>query len=198
VPRRAVGLSAVKVRTAKPGRYGDGKGLYLLVRSPEARFWLFRYRRDRRMREMGLGSAQDVSLAEARDKAADLFKAVKTGIDPLAEREARRVAEKAAAQRAAVRAITFADVADQYIAAHEAGWRNAVHRQQWRSTLDSYAIPILGPLPIAEIDVAAVMQVLEPLWREKTETASRLRGRIESILDYATARGWRTSENAAR
>ena len=99
---------------------------------------------------------------------------------------------------AAQAGLTFAQVADAYIAAHEPSWRNAKHRQQWRNTLDTYAAPILGKLPVAQVDVGAVMRVLEPMWREKTETASRLRGRIESVLDYATARGWRTGENPAR
>ena len=198
MPRKAAGLTAVKVRTAQPGRYGDGKGLYLLVRSADARFWLFRYRRDARIREMGLGSVADVSLAEAREKAADLHRAVKGGADPLTERDARAVAKKAEAHRTTVRAITFADVADLYIAAHEASWRNPKHRQQWRNTLDTYAAPILGSLPVADVDTGAVTRVLEPIWREKTETATRLRGRIESVLDYATARGWRAGENPAR
>jgi integrase len=90
------------------------------------------------------------------------------------------------------------EVADAYIVAHEASWRNAKHRQQWRNTVDTYAAPILGKMPVAQVDVGAVMRVLEPIWREKTETALRLRGRIESMLDYATARGWRTGENPAR
>lgn len=199
MPRRAAGLSAVKVRTAKPGRYGDGKGLYLLVRSAESRFWLFRYRpHDGRMREMGLGSVADVSLAEAREKAENLYRTVKAGKDPLAEREARLLAERAAKQQAAIRALTFGEVADQYVAAHEASWRNDKHKQQWRNTLKTYAAPILGTLPVAAVDVGAVMRVLEPIWRAKPETASRLRGRIESVLDYATARGWRSGENPAR
>src|ERR1700693_1158343 len=111
MPKRAVGLTVVKVRTARPGRYGDGKGLYLLVRSPGARFWLFRYRRNGRMREMGLGRGAIVPLAQAREKAASLHRMVKGGIDPLAERETRAAADKAAEQEAHVRAITFADVA---------------------------------------------------------------------------------------
>jgi integrase len=188
----------MKVKTAPPGRYGDGRGLYLLVRSAGARFWLFRYRRNGHTREMGLGSFADVTLAEAREKAADLHRKVKAGIDPLAEREARALAEKVASHRATVRGITFADVADRYITAHEAGWRNPKHRQQWRNTLHTYAMPILGPLPVSDVDTGTVMRVLEPIWREKTETASRLRGRIEAVLDYATARGWRAGENPAR
>ena len=198
MPRKAAGLTALKVRTAKPGRYGDGRGLYLFVRSADARFWVFRYRHADRIREMGLGSVADVSLAEVREKAADLYRAVKAGTDPLAERDTAREAAKVEARRAVVRAITFGEVADHYIAAHEAGWRNPKHRQQWRNTLDTYAAPIFGPLPVADVDTGAVMRVLEPVWREKAETASRLRGRIESILDYATARGWRGGENPAR
>ena len=198
MPRKAAGLTAVKVRTARPGRYGDGKGLYLLVRSANARFWLFRYRRDRRMREMGLGSVGEVSLAEARDKAEKFHRMVKGGTDPLAEREARAAAEKAAAHQTVVRAITFADVANNYLAAHGPGWRHRKHRQQWRDSLNTHAASILGPLPVAEVDTGAVMRVLEPVWRQKTETAFRLRGRIEAVLDYATARGWRGGENPAR
>jgi integrase len=199
MPRRAAGLTALKVSKAKPGRYGDGRGLYLLVRAPQARFWLFRYRlAGGRMREMGLGSVADVTLAEAREKAETLYKAVRAGNDPLAERAAAAQASRTEAQRTALQSITFGHVADAYIAAHEASWRNAKHRQQWRNTLDTYAAPVFGDLPIAELDTAAVMKVLEPIWRDKPETASRLRGRIESVVSYATARGWRTGENPAR
>jgi integrase len=198
MPRRANGLTVAKVKTARPGRYGDGRGLYLLVRSPTARFFLFRYRRDGRMREMGLGSAVDVSLAEAGERAIDLYRVVKAGSDPLAEREALSLAEKAAKQQAAVSAVTFSDVANQYIAAHQAGWRNPKHRQQWKNTLDTHAKPIIGGVPVADVDTGSVMLVLEPIWRTRPETASRLRGRIEAILDYARARGWRSAENPAR
>jgi len=190
MPRKAAGLTAAKVRTAKPGRYGDGNGLYLLVRSADARFWVFRYTMKGRMREIGLGSARTFSLAETRSKAMDLHRKVKVGIDPLAEREMLAAA--------AAQAVTFDDVADSYITAHEAGWRNAKHRQQWRNTIDTYAAPIMGKLAVAKIDTGAVMRVLDPIWREKPETASRLRGRIESVLDFAAARGWRTGENPAR
>ncbi len=198
MPRKAAGLTAIKVRNAKPGRYGDGKGLYLFVRSADARFWVFRYRHAGRVREMGLGSVADVTLAEAREKAETNYKVVRAGTDPLAERNARAAAAKAEANRATIRAITFAEVADHYIAAHEASWRNAKHRYQWRATLDNYAAPVLGALPVADVDTPSIMRVLEPLWREKAETASRLRGRIESVLNYAAARGWRAGENPAR
>ncbi len=126
------GLTAAKVRTAKPGRYGDGNGLYLLVRAPEARFWLFRYTRAGRMREMGLGRAgadsAAVPLADARQRAADLHRLVKLGIDPLDKREADAAAAKVAALAEAARAKTFRTVAEMYVAANEAGWRNDKHR----------------------------------------------------------------------
>jgi integrase len=135
----------------------------------------------------------DVSLAEARDAGAAAGKLVRRGIDPIARRRAERAEEAA---RAGLN--TFAEVAEAYIRAHEGTWRNEKHRYQWRATIDSYAAPILGKLPVAQVDVGAVMRVIEPLWQQKTETAARLRGRIESVLDYARARGWRTGENPAR
>ena len=190
MPRLAVPLTALRVKNAKAGRYGDGHGLFLLVRPNGTRFWIFRYRIAGRLREMGLGSADLFPLADARQRAGDLFRKVKLGTDPLAERDAEKA--KAGA------AITFGEVADHYIAAHEAGWRNAKHRQQWRNTIDTYAAPILGTLAVAAIDTGAVMRVMEPIWRDKPETASRLRGRIESVLDFATARGWRSGDNPAR
>lgn len=184
------------------GRYGDGDGLYLKVASADARSWQFRYlhRGTGRSIWLGLGSEKDVTLAEAREKARECRRLLAQGLDPLAERR------KAPAPDGA---MTFAEVAELYIAAHEAGWRNAVHRQQWHNTLRDYVAPVLGAKlsgegmlsggkAVNEITVAEVMKILEPLWRTKPETASRVRGRIEAILDYATARGWRSGENPAR
>jgi integrase len=200
--RKAAGLTAAKVTSAKPGRYGDGKGLYLFVRSPTARFWLYRYTMNGRMREMGLGrageGAEAVSLVEARDKAAELFKMVKAGVDPLDKREADAKEAAAEAQRAAIRGKTFRTVAEAYLEAHEDSWRNPKHRQQWRNTLDAYAHPHFGDLPVAEVGTEHVLSALEPIWRQKPETATRVRGRVESVLDYATSRGWRSGENPAR
>jgi integrase len=164
-------------------------------------FWLFRYTRSGKMREMGLGPAKGrtaVSLSAARARARQLHEAVREGRDPLAEREAEKAKAQADAAKAKAAAMTFGEVADRYIAAHEAGWRNPKHHQQWRSTLRDYVLPALGDLPVGSVDTGAVMKIIEPLWREKTETASRVRGRIERILDYARARGWRDGENAAR
>ena len=187
-------LNTAKLRTlTKPGTYGDGAGLYLQVRGPERRSWLFRFKAAGRGHLMGLGVFPDVSLAEARDAAATARKQVRQGVNPIDQRRATRAAVAASAGL-----NTFAEVADAYIAAHAASWRNAKHRQQWRNTLDTYARPVLGNLGVAVVDTGAVMRVLEPIWREKPETASRLRGRIESVLDYATARGWRTGDNPAR
>jgi integrase len=123
---------------------------------------------------------------------------VQEGKDPLAEREAGKAKRDADAAKARASAITFAQVADMFLAAHERSWRNPKHRQQWRNTLRDYALPELGELPVGSVDTDVVMKVVEPLWRDKTETACRLRGRIESILDYAKARGWREGENPAR
>lgn len=202
MPRKAAGLTAAKVKTAAPGRYGDGNGLYLFVRSAEARFWVFRYTRAGRMREMGLGRAgaddAAVPLAEARSKAADLHKLVHAGVDPLDQRGADAAKAAAEAQEAAVRAITFRTVAERYLEAHDKSWRNSKHRQQWRNTLDTYAHPHFGDLAVGAVGTEHVLAALEPIWRTKPETATRVRGRIESILDYATARDWRHGENPAR
>ena len=150
------GLTAAKVRTATAGRYGDGHGLFLLVRPTEAKFWLFRYTLAGRSREMGLGRAgydepDAVTLEEARDAAKRLYKLVKAGVDPLDKRDADDKEAAAEAHRAAIRAKTFRSVADAYLAAHEEGWRNPKHRQQWRNTLDAYAYPHFGDLPVGEV-----------------------------------------------
>ena len=186
-------LTAMKVRAlTRPGRYGDGNGLWLQVRDANRRSWLFRYKLNGRARAMGLGAITDVSLAEAREAAEVCRKLLREGIDPVERRRAERT------KAVAPDAPTFREVAEGYIAAHSAGWRNAKHRQQWGNTLATYAFPVIGDLAITAVDIGGVMRVLEPLWHKKTETASRLRGRIESVLDYATARGWRTGENPAR
>lgn len=195
-------LTAAVVKNAKPGRYGDGNGLYLFVRSPTARFWVFRYTMPgAKMREMGLGraggGAADVTLAEAREKAATLFKRVRSGVDPLAQRDADGAAAKAAVQDAAVRGVTFRTVAERYIAAHAPSWRNPKHRQQWGNTLITYVYPVMGDLPVADVATAHVLAALEPIWTTKPETAGRVRGRIEAVLDYAKAVALREGENAA-
>lgn len=204
MPRKATGLTAAKVKSAPSGRYGDGGGLYLLVRgNAEARsaFWMFRYVRAGRMREMGLGPATGrdaVTLATARDKASDMRRMHTAGIDPLDERNAEAARQKAMAQQAEVQALSFKATAELYMAAHEAGWRNEKHKAQWKATLTAYTFPHFGDLPVVSVAIGDVMSALEPIWTAKPETASRVRGRIEAVLDYATARGWRTGENPAR
>lgn len=184
-------ITAAKLRTlTKPGIYGDGGGLYLRVRGASGSAWLYRYKRNGKGHLMGLGSLMDVSLAEAREAATAARKLVRQGVDPIA----RRRGEEAA--RAGLN--TFTEVAAAYIAAHQASWKNAKHRQQWTNTLDAYAFPVLGKLGVAMIGTAEITRVLEPIWHEKPETAARVRGRIEAVLDFATARGWRTGENPAR
>ncbi len=137
-------------------------------------------------------------LAEARDKTAGLLRMVRAGTDPLQERDARAAEAAAKVQAEKVQVLSFKAVAAAYIAAHEAGWRNAKHRAQWASTLEAYAYPHMGDLPAAAVATGHVMAALEPIWRTKPETANRLRGRIEAVLDYAKARGWRDGENPAR
>ncbi|MGJ0426214.1 tyrosine-type recombinase/integrase [Methylocystis sp.] len=169
------------------------------------RSWLLRYAtgeikmsasgKPRRVeRQMGLGPYPRVSLKEAREKAQEALRLIAAGQDPI---EAKR-ASRAVASITAAKAMTFKGCAEAYIRSHEKGWRNDKHRAQWGSTLATYAYPVIGPLPVASIDVGLVLKVLEPIWASKPETASRLRGRIEAILDWAKARGFRDGENPAR
>jgi integrase len=207
MPKRATPLTAVKVRTAAPGRYGDGDGLYLLVRpssrdgGENAAFWVFRYTRAGRMREMGLGRARGknaVSLAKAREDAAALHRLVRNRVDPLEQRAVEAAAALAAAQAHDARSITFRTVARFCLDAHEAKWSNPKHRQQWSNTLDTYAMPHMGDLPVGDVGTAHVLAALEPIWRTKPETAQRVRGRVEVVLNYAKTREWRAGENPAR
>lgn len=188
-------LTAVKVaRLKEPGRYGDGSGLWLHIGPNGGKSWVLRYMRHGRAREMGLGPLDLVSLGHARERAREARRALLDGVDPIDARQ-----EKAAQRRLeAARGITFAACAEKYIAAHSAGWRNAKHGEQWRNTIATYAEPVIGKLPVAAIDTALVLKVLEPIWTEKPETAARVRGRIESILDWAAAREYRRGENPAR
>jgi len=188
-------LTALAVAAAKaPGLYSDGGGLNLQVGPSGARSWIFRYQRAGRRRYMGLGGAANVSLADARRKAADARKVLAEGHDPI---EAARAYLTAAATSRA-NATTFREAADRYIKIHAPSWRNVKHAAQWHATLQTYAFPVLGDVPVAAIDVAMVLKVLEPIWTRKNETARRVRGRIEAILDWAAARSMRTGDNPAR
>jgi integrase len=188
-------LTALKAEKAKaPGYYGDGGGLFLQVSKYSSKSWVFRFKTDGRLREMGLGSLDTYGLSEARERARYCRKLRDEGKDPIEERNAARLAVKLEAAKA----MTFEQCAEGYIAAHRAGWRNGKHRDQWSSTLATYVNPIFGALPVRTIDTGLVMKAVEPIWNQKPETASRVRGRIESILDWAAARGHRAGENPAR
>ncbi len=178
----------------KRGRHADGGGLYLQVSAYGTKAWIFRYTLDGKSREMGLGSLRTVSLAEARESARECRKQVREGIDPIS----RRHAERASRRLASARLMTFRQCAEAYIRSHGAAWRNIQHAGQWSSTLQSYVYPVFGELPVQAVDTALVMTVLEPIWAAKPVTASRVRGRIEAILDWAKAREYRAGENPAR
>ncbi|WP_341826637.1 tyrosine-type recombinase/integrase [Burkholderia gladioli] len=180
--------------TKKPGLYSDGGGLYLQVTKNLVKSWLFRYMRAGVRRGMGLGPVHTVTLAEAREKAYACRRMLIEGIDPLEAKKAKHQADR----RERMKSLLFRDCANQYIEAHRKSWKNEKHAAQWGSTIETYANPIIGNLMVTEIDTDEIMRVLEPIWAEKTETATRLRGRIESILAWATVRGFRTGLNPAR
>jgi hypothetical protein len=183
------------VRTVKErGLYADGKGLYLRIGPTGAKSWIYRYRSDGRRHDLGLGSYPDVSLADARERATEQRKLRLNGHDPLFTRRAGRDH----ARVAVASTMTFETCGDAYIAAHRAGWRSNKHLTQWQGSLAAYVYPVFGDLPVKAVDVGLVMKVLEPIWTTKPESASRTRGRIESILDWATARGHRAGENPAQ
>jgi integrase len=188
-------LSTRFVDTLKrPGFYADGGNLYLDFKDPPAKNWVLRYKRAGRARDHGLGSYPMVSLGEAREAAIDKLRQLRAGIDPIDARKA----ERQATRLERTKAMTFRQCAEAYIGAHEASWKNAKHAAQWPSTLATYVYPVFGELPVATVDTALVIKVIEPIWSKKTETASRVRGRIEAVLDWARTRGYRTGENPAR
>ncbi|MEH6790946.1 tyrosine-type recombinase/integrase [Parasphingorhabdus sp.] len=194
-------LKPLQVKALPAGRHTDGGGLQLLVKKSGARSWVFRFMLDGKSRDIGLGAAtgpDNISLAQARDKAIDLRRLVQSGIDPLQERARIDAESEAKAQAAHIAGITFKASAEAYITAHSDSWKNAKHRAQWPATLETYVYPVMGDLPVADISTEHVMAVIEPIWKTKPETASRVRGRIETILDAAKARGYRQGENPAR
>jgi integrase len=193
---RTIGkLTALGVAKAKRrGYYSDGGGLFLQVSAFGSKSWVFRFREAGRLREMGLGATHTIELVEAREKARECRRLRLDGIGPIEARKRVRSQKRLDAAKA----MTFKDCAERYIGSHSAGWRSATHAAQWPSTLDRYVYPVFGSLPVQAVDVGLVLKALEPIWTEKPETASRVRGRIESILDWATARGYRQAENPAR
>jgi integrase len=197
MPKKAPELNALAVsRLKKPGLHNVGgvAGLALQVQKSGARSWLLRVVVGGKRREIGLGGFPGVTLAEAKKKAASTREEIEKGIDPIQHR--REAKSKLRAEQAAAK--TFKYCADAYIAAHDAGWKNAKHAQQWRNTLEMYAYPVVGSLLVSDVKLVHVMQILEPIWTTKTETASRLRGRIENVIDYAIASEYRSGDNPAR
>ena len=178
-------LSARKVESAEAGKHGDGRGLFLLVKPTGARSWVLRYQINGRRRDLGLGAYPEVTLAYARDKALEARRLIMEGIDPISDRKKTKF-------------LTFMDAASALIESKRSGWKNAKHAAQWPATLNTYAMPKLGDLDVKVIETADVIAVLKPIWNEKPETASRLRQRIEAVLDYAAAMGVRRGDNPAR
>jgi integrase len=188
---------------AAPGRYGDGGNLFLQVPKREGKrgetwsgapSWLFRYARGGKERMLGLGPLHTWGLDEARERARELRQQLGRGIDPLAARKAQRAKQEA--ERA--KTVTFKEVAEQYYEAHRDHWRNEKHAAQFLRTLETYAYPHIGRLAVSDIDTGLVLKCIEPHWKSKTETADRVRNRIERVLDFATVRGLRTGDNPAR
>ena len=190
-----MGLTIKRVAKAtSPGRYADGHGLYLQVVSPTNRSWIFRYQRNGKERWLGLGPLHTVGLTKARERARLARVQLLDGIDPVDA----RLADRATRELAAAKALTFEQAAHQYFEAHERKWKNRKHRNQFLSSLRDYAFPKIGRLSVSAIDTGLVLKCLEPIWQDKTETASRVRSRIESVLGWATVRGYRTGDNPAR
>ena len=198
MPKKAKELTARAVDALKTeGRFAVGgvDGLHLLI-AGNGRSWILRVKIGARRTDIGLGSSDDVSLADAREKAREYRRKVREGIDPMDEKRQAR----AALQVAKVKSRTFKECAEAFLEAQEGKWKNAnaKHVKQWSATLETYAYPVIGALPVSSIDTGLVLEVIQPLWASKTETASRLRGRIEKVLGWATFRGYRSGENPAR
>lgn len=184
-------LSARTVATLKEaGYHADGGGLYLQITASGAKSWIFQYKRNGRSREMGLGSLLAITLADARTEAQAARRLRAEGKDPITERDARRAAE--------LKVPTFKKAAEDYIESQRAGWTNPKHVDQWTNTLNTYAYPVIGEMRVNEIDTAHILEILNPIWTTKTETASRVRQRIEQVLDSCAAKKLCSRENPAR
>ena len=194
--QRLTALAASRLN--EPGLHADGAGLYLRVGRNGSKSWTFRFMLNGKAREMGFGSLHQVSLADARKKASDARLLLSEKQDPLTQRHLHDMQRAAAEKLATARSMTFDQCAEAYIAAHEASWKNEKHRQQWRNTLATYVSPVFGSIPVQDVDTDHIVKVIEPIWSKKTETARRVRGRIEVVLDWAKVRGYRTGDNTAR
>ena len=186
--RRSRGLTATFVRqTRRPGRYGDGHGLYLVVDPSGASRWVLRIQLDKRRRDIGLGSSRLVSLAEAREKSHEIRKKAKDGYDPVAVRRAERETVP-----------SFEQVARSVHESHLKVWRNGKHTWQWIATLEAHAFPFIGEKPVNKVETCDILRILLPIWTSKQETARRVLQRIRTIIDHATAAGHRSGENPCR
>lgn len=202
MPKQAAELGPLDVKRLVHGggrssalvAVGGVTGLYLQITPNNAKTWILRMRIGNRRRDIGLGGYPTVTLAQARDKARDMRAKVEAGIDPVEERKAIKAALIASQKRG----MTFADAVDHALAAKLDAFKNEKHRKQWRSTLDTYALPQIGKMMVQDIAVQDILRVLQPIWPVKTETAARLRGRIEAVLSWATVQGHRSGDNPAR
>ena len=197
MPKKAITLGALEIsRRTEPGLHfvGGVAGLALQLSKTGAQSWILRAMVGGKRRDIGLGGYPDVTLADARRLAREKREMIRAGIDPVKDRKAAH--SKLIAER--ISGILFTEAATQYIAAHGVGWKNAKHSQQWRNTLETYAYPVIGKICVKDIETSHLTQILEPIWTTKPETASRVRNRIELVLDWATARGFRKGENPAR
>lgn len=191
-------LNAKRVQSLnKAGMYADGGNLYLQVGEAGGKSWIFRYMQAGKVRNMGLGAYVDVSLAEARAEAADHRQSLRKGGDPLTDRRERIRQTFLAAREVHLSSVPFKDAAKSYIATKAPQWTDK-HRKQWEATLETYAYPKIGKLPVADIDTEHVTSILEPIWTTKNETAGRVRGRIEAVLDWSTVKKYRVGLNPAR
>jgi integrase len=193
-------LTALKIKNAKPVdgkrlRLGDGQNLWLFVDKNGNKSWVYRFKSPvtGKEREMGLGAERDLSLADAREAAQTARKLLAAGLDPLDARKEKREAAKVEESRS----VTFQAYAEKFVSSRESGWKNPVHRQQWRNSLRDYVFPVIGKMAVADVDTAAVRLCLDPIWTDKPETARRVRGRIETILSAAKVEGMRSGENPA-
>lgn len=195
-------LSDLKVKAAKPGMHPDGDGLYLQVTAGRdgkpRKSWLYRFALNGRERQMGLGPLSSTCLADVRQLAADARKLVKAGKDPIDARDAQRAANRLAGELERAKGITFDQCRDAYFAAHRSGWRSAKYAAGWKRTLEQFVSPVFGNLAVHAVDTAAIAKALDPIWTDKRVTAASVRARIEAVLDWATARKYRTGENPAR
>ena len=191
----AMGVATL-VRKQVVGMHNDGGNLYLQIAPGNGASWIFRFKRDGRKtsRDHGLGSFYTLGLAEAREKARECRKMLLDGRDPIEEKRAARAARRLEAARV----LTFRQCAEGYLAANESSWKNVKHRQQWRSTLSTYAYPVIGDLPVQSVDEAGIIKVLLPVWHEKAETARRLRMRVETIIEWAIASKFFVGDNPAK